>query len=76
MRKARTLLIEGVPDRKVNSTTTLEAHRRNFQDKNNLVNDSSYYDTLKVAWVTDYRSLGYCGRLLLFLISHNREAMS
>jgi predicted MFS family arabinose efflux permease len=56
--KARTLLIEGVPDRKVNSTTTLEAHRRNFQDKNNLVNDSSYYDTLKVAWVNGLSLLG------------------
>ena len=56
--KARTLLIEGVPDSKVNSTTTLEAHRRNFQDKNSLVNDSSYYDTLKVAWVNGLSLLG------------------
>ena len=56
--KARTLLIEGVPDSKVNSTTTLDAHRRKFQDKNSLVNDSSYYDTLKVAWVNGLSLLG------------------
>jgi MFS family permease len=56
--KARTLLIEGIPDPRTNSATTLEANRRNFQDKNNLVNDSSYYDTLKVAWVNGLSLIG------------------
>jgi MFS family permease len=56
--KARTLLIEGIPDPRTNSATTLEANRRNFQDKDNLVNDSSYYDTLKVAWVNGLSLIG------------------
>jgi MFS family permease len=56
--KARTLLIEGIPDPRTNSATTLEANRRNFQDKDNLVKDSSYYDTLKVAWVNGLSLIG------------------
>ena len=56
--KARTLLIEGIPDPRTNSATTLEANRRNIQDKDNLVNDSSYYDTLKVAWVNGLSLIG------------------
>jgi MFS family permease len=56
--KARTLLIEGIPDPRTNSATTLEANRRNFQDKDNPVNDSSYYDTLKVAWVNGLSLIG------------------
>jgi MFS family permease len=64
--KARTLLIEGIPDRRINSTTTLEANRRNFQDKNNLINDSSYYDTLKVAWVNGLSLLGVLWTPIVF----------
>jgi MFS family permease len=64
--KARTLLIEGIPDPRINSTTTLEANRRNFQDKNNLVNDSSYYDTLKVAWVNGLSLLGVLWTPIVF----------
>jgi MFS family permease len=64
--KARTLLIEGIPDPRINSTTTLEANRRNFQDKNNPVNDSSYYDTLKVAWVNGLSLLGVLWTPIVF----------
>jgi MFS family permease len=64
--KARTLLIEGIPDRRINSTTTLEANRKNFQDKNNLVNDSSYYDTLKVAWVNGLSLIGVLWTPIVF----------
>jgi MFS family permease len=64
--KARTLLIEGIPDPRINSTTTLEANRRNFQDKNNLINDSSYYDTLKVAWVNGLSLLGVLWTPIVF----------
>lgn len=64
--KARTLLIEGIPDPRINSTTTLEANRRNFQDKNNLVNDSSYYDTLKVAWVNGLSLIGILWTPIVF----------
>src|SRR5919107_1052257 len=64
--KARTLLIEGISDPRINSTTSLEANRRNFQDKNNLVNDSSYYDTLKVAWVNGLSLLGVLWTPIVF----------
>src|SRR5919112_5923885 len=64
--KARTLLIEGIPDHRINSTTALEANRRNFQDKNNLVNDSSYYDTLKVAWVNGLSLIGVLWTPIVF----------
>jgi MFS family permease len=64
--KARTLLIEGIPDPRTNSATTLEANRRNFQDKNNLVNDSSYYDTLKVAWVNGLSLIGVLWTPIVF----------
>jgi MFS family permease len=64
--KARTLLIEGIPDPRTNSATTLEANRRNFQDKNNLVNDSSYYDALKVAWVNGLSLIGVLWTPIVF----------
>jgi predicted MFS family arabinose efflux permease len=65
--KARTLLIEGIPDARINSTTTLEANRRNFQDKNNLVkNDSAHYDTLKVAWVNGLSLIGVLWTPIVF----------
>src|ERR671910_265759 len=56
--KARTLLIEGIPDHRNNATTTLEANRRNNRDKGNLINNPSYYDTLKVAWVNGLSLIG------------------
>jgi MFS family permease len=64
--KARTLLIEGIPDPRFISATTLEANRRNFQDKNNLFNDSSYYDTLKVAWVNGLSLIGVLWTPIVF----------
>jgi MFS family permease len=64
--KARTLLIEGIPDRRINSTTAFEANRRNLQDKNNPVNDSSYYDTLKVAWVNGLSLIGVLWTPIVF----------
>jgi hypothetical protein len=66
--KARTLLIEGIPDARINnSTATLEANRRNFQDKNNLVkNDSAHYDTLKVAWVNGLSLIGVLWTPIVF----------
>jgi MFS family permease len=56
--KARSLLIEGIPDHRNNATTTLEANRRNNRDKGNLINNPSYYDTLKVAWVNGLSLIG------------------
>jgi MFS family permease len=64
--KARTLLIEGIPDPRINSATTLGANRRNFHDKNNLVNDSSYYDALKVAWVNGLSLIGVLWTPIVF----------
>ena len=64
--KARTLLIEGISDPRINSATTLGANRRNFHDKNNLINDSSYYDTLKVAWVNGLSLIGVLWTPIVF----------
>ena len=64
--KARTVLIDGIPDPKINSTTALADSRRNFQDKNNLLNDSSYYDTLKVAWVNGMSLIGVLWTPIVF----------
>src|ERR671911_1558538 len=56
--RARTLLVEGIPELRNNATTTLEANRRNNRDKGNLINNPSYYDTLKVAWVNGLSLIG------------------
>jgi MFS family permease len=64
--KARALLIEGIPDPRINSATTLGANRRNFHDKNNLINDSSYYDALKVAWVNGLSLIGVLWTPIVF----------
>lgn len=56
--KARTLLIEGIPDHRNNATTSLETNRINIRNKDNLLSDSTYFDTLKVAWVNGLSLIG------------------
>jgi MFS family permease len=64
--KARTLLIEGIPDQRNNATTTLEANRRNIHDKDNVISNPSYYDTLKVAWVNGLSLIGVLWMPIVF----------
>jgi MFS family permease len=64
--KARTLLIEGIPEHRNNSRTTLEVNRRNIHDKDNLLNNPSYYDTLKVAWVNGLSLIGVLWMPIVF----------
>ena len=64
--KARTLLIEGIPDHRNNATTTLEANRRNIHDKDNVISNPSYYDTLKVAWVNGLSLIGVLWMPIVF----------
>ncbi len=65
--KARSLLIEGIPDHRNNSRKTIEVNRRNIHDKdNNLLNNSSYYDTLKVAWVNGLSLIGVLWMPIVF----------
>jgi MFS family permease len=64
--KARTLLIEGIPDHRNNSRKTIEVNRRNIHDKDNLLNNSSYYDTLKVAWVNGLSLIGVLWTPIVF----------
>ena len=67
--RARTLLIEGIPEHRNNATTTtLEANRRNIHNKkgNNLLNYPSYYDTLKVAWVNGLSLIGVLWTPIVF----------
>jgi predicted MFS family arabinose efflux permease len=65
--KARTLLIEGIPDHRNNSRKTIEVNRRNIHDKdNNLLNNPSYYDTLKVAWVNGLSLMGVLWMPIVF----------
>lgn len=57
--KARSLLIEGIPVHGNNATTTLAANVRNTRNKkDDLLSYSSYYDTLKVAWVNGLSLVG------------------
>jgi len=57
--RARTLLIESVPDHRNNAPiASLEANRRNIDDKDTPINYPSYYDTLKVAWVNGLSLIG------------------
>ena len=64
--KARTLLIEGIPDQRNNATNTLEANRRNNPDKGNFISNPSYYDTLKVAWVNGLSLIGVLWMPIIF----------
>jgi MFS family permease len=65
--KARSLLIEGIPDHRNNSRKTIEVNRRNIHDKdNNLLNNPSYYDTLKVAWVNGLSLIGVLWMPIVF----------
>ena len=64
--KARTLLIEGIPDPRNNATNTLEANRKNNPDKGNFISNPSYYDTLKVAWVNGLSLIGVLWMPIIF----------
>jgi predicted MFS family arabinose efflux permease len=66
--KARTLLIEGIPEHGNNTTTTtLAANVRNTHNKkDDIVNYSSYYDTLKVAWVNGLSLVGVLWTPIVF----------
>ena len=66
--KARTLLIEGIPEHGNNTTTTtLAANVRNIRNKkDDLVNYSSYYYTLKVAWVNGLSLVGVLWTPIVF----------
>ncbi|MGH9924785.1 MAG: MFS transporter [Nitrososphaeraceae archaeon] len=64
--KARSLLIEGIPDHRNNSRKTIEVNRRNIHDKDNLLNNPSYYDTLKVAWVNGLSLIGVLWMPIVF----------
>src|ERR687891_2717662 len=66
--RARTLLVEGIPELRNNATTTtLEANRRNIHNKkDNLLNYLSYYDTLKVAWVNGLSLIGVLWTPIVF----------
>jgi MFS family permease len=64
--KARSLLIEGIPDHRNNSRKTIEVNRRNIHDKDNLLNNPSYYDTLKVAWVNGLSLIGVLWTPIVF----------
>jgi MFS family permease len=66
--RARTLLIEGIPDHRNNATkiTTIEATRRNINNKDNLPNYPYYYDALKVAWVNGLSLIGVLWTPLVF----------
>src|SRR5918999_578458 len=65
--RARTLLIERIPDHRNNATATLEANRRNIHNKkDNLLNYTSYYDTLKVAWVNGLSLIGVLWTPIVF----------
>ena len=64
--KARSLLIEGIPDHRNNSRKTIEVNRGNIHDKDNLLNNPSYYDTLKVAWVNGLSLIGVLWMPIVF----------
>jgi MFS family permease len=66
--RARTLLVEGIPELKNNATTTTqEANRRNIHNKKDkLLNYPSYYDTLKVAWVNGLSLIGVLWTPIVF----------
>jgi MFS family permease len=65
--KARTLLIEGTPVHGNNATTTMAANVKNIRNKkDDLLNYSSYYDTLKVAWVNGLSLVGVLWTPIVF----------
>jgi hypothetical protein len=66
--KARTVLINSaVDDRKTTTSPDLETDRRNFSErKQRFINDSSYLDTLKVAWVNGLSLIGVLWTPLAF----------
>lgn len=66
--KARTLLIEGIPVHGNNATTAVAADVRNIHNKkDDLLNySSSYYDTLKVAWVNGLSLVGVLWTPIVF----------
>jgi len=58
--KARTVLINSaVDDRRTATSPDIDAHGRNFAErKEHFLSDSSYFDTLKVAWVNGLSLVG------------------
>ena len=69
--KARTVLINtAVDDRKTTTSCDIDdvdADRRNFVErKEHLLSDSSYFDTLKVAWVNGLSLIGVLWTPLAF----------
>jgi hypothetical protein len=58
--KARTVLINSaVDDRRTATSPDIDAHGRNFAErKEHFLSDSSYFDTLKVAWVNGLSLIG------------------
>ena len=66
--RARTLLVEGIPELKNNATTTTqEANNRiNIHDKDSPINYPPYYDTLKVAWVNGLSLIGVLWTPIVF----------
>jgi MFS family permease len=66
--KARTLLIDGIPVQGNNAATTTPAtNLRNIRNKkDDLLNYSSYYDTLKVAWANGLSLVGVLWTPIVF----------
>ena len=57
--KARTVLIDQVRDHRSNLTVpTYESERSNFHERKLHLNESSYFDTLKEAWVNGLSLIG------------------
>ena len=60
-------MIEGTPVHGNNATTTVAANVRNIHNKkDDLFNYSSYYDTLKVAWVNGLSLVGVLWTPIVF----------
>jgi MFS family permease len=65
--KARTILIEARPDHRNNSKLpTVRTNKTNFAERNDQLKDSSYYDTLKVAWVNGLSLIGVLWTPIVF----------
>ena len=57
--KARTVLIDGVIDHKKDSTfPNPKTDKRDFSERKHPLDNSSYFDTLKVAWVNGLSLIG------------------
>ena len=77
--KARTLSIERISAYRNNAPGTLKADVRNIHNKkDNLLNYSSYYDTLKVAWVNGLSLVGVLWTPIVFsyIVEQNSYEMA